>query len=144
MTNRIDAANDALADLLQRVFPSPQHVWFRNPDGQRAFDRAVFVVSMDDDEEPEIVNVLSGPVYDLKVTPVVTMASKGAREARPDVGPAIQRLADALAEDPSLGGVVEDARIVERAPAEMDREKWAGGGTDLSIRLLFAAPTAAG
>ena len=28
--------------------------------------------------------------------------------------------------------------------AQMDRARWLGGGVDLSIRLLFAAPSPAG
>lgn len=145
MANRVQAANNALAARLEAAFIDPKYKHFRNPDGQRAFDRADFVVSLMDDEEPETINVISGPIYDLKLTPLVTLASKqGSAERRDDAWSAVDIVRDALAADVTLGGFVEDARIEAVEPADMDRAKWAGGGVDLTIRLLFAAPSAAG
>lgn len=144
MTNRVAAANDALYELLEETF-GEDAVLFRNPDGQRAFDAAAMVVSMDDDEEPEVLRVLTGPVYDLKLTPVVTLACKALETTRrEDAWAAVETLRLALAEDHTLGGAVEDARIEMSEASQMDRARWLAGGVDLSIRLLFAAPSPAG
>lgn len=144
MTNRIAAANDALYDLLEETFADAATL-FRNPDGQRQFDAAEIVVSMDDDDEAEVLRVLTGPVYDLKLTPVVTLARKALEGVRrEDAWAAVDLIRDALAVDVTLGGVVEDARIEMSETAQMDRARWLGGGVDLSIRLLFAAPSPAG
>ena len=144
MTNRIAAANDALYDLLEETFADVATL-FRNPDGQREFGSAEIVVSMDDDDEAEVLRVLTGPFYDLKLTPVVTLARKALEGLRrEDAWAAMDLIRDALAADVTLGGVVEDARIEMSETAQLDRARWLGGGVDLSIRLLFAAPSPAG
>lgn len=145
VSNRVAAANDALWDLLEETFTEGETL-FRNPDGQRAFGDASLVVSMDDDEEPEVLRVMmGGPSYDLKLVPVVTLARKALEGARrEDAWTAVETLRVALAADPTLGGAVEDARIEMSEPSQLDRARWLAGGVDLSIRLLFAAPSPAG
>jgi hypothetical protein len=145
--NRVQQANDALADFLTALFAAadPASEFQRNPDGARKFGVGTFHVVLEDDEEPEVVRVLTGPIYDLKANAMVTLA----RRLPGDERRAVQRddvdaIRIGLEADPTLNGAVEDARISMSETAEMDRAKWMGGGLDLTIRLLFAAPSPAG
>lgn len=143
MANRVLEASNALDTLLRAALTGATHV--RNPSGQSHFAAGEFVASLMDDQEPEVLQVLTGPVYELKLVPVLTLVRKAGEAARRD-GPwaDVDTIRAALAVDPTLGGVVEDARIAGIEGAEMDRARWMGGGLDLSIRLLFAAPSPAG
>ena len=143
--NRVAAANNALFALVEATFPDPAVIVMRNPDGQRALPAANFLVSMQDDNEPEVLRVLSGPVYDLKAVALLTIARKALeKDRREHQWYGVEAMRAALAVDVTLGGVVEDARLEGVEGADMDRAKWLGGGLDLSIRLLFAAPSPAG
>lgn len=144
--NRIAEAHAALEAVLTAAFPSPAKL-YRNPEGMKHFETADVVVSMQDDEAAETVRVLSGPIYDLKAEPLITLARKVAEAERRDaVWEDVDTIRIALAADPTLGGVVEDARIAHGGvePAEMDRNRWMAGGLDVTVRLLFAAPSAGG
>lgn len=142
--NRIAAAHAALYALVQATFPAPAKT-FRNPTGMKHFDSGEMVASLDDDATPEVLRTMSGPVYDLKLVPTLTVVRKlSEAERREDSWDDVERLKAALAADVTLGGVVEDARIDTVESAEMDRAKWMGGGLDIGIRLLFAAPSSAG
>lgn len=144
--NRIAEAHAALETVLTAAFPAPARL-FRNPEGMKHFDAADIVVSMQDDESAETLRVLSGPVYDLKAEPLITLARKVAEAERRDaVWADVDTIRAALEADPTLGGKVEDARIAHGGiePAELDRNKWMAGGLDVTVRLLFAAPSAGG
>jgi|GEM_PF-1764834 len=147
MSNRIAAAHAALFTALKAAFEARGGKVFRNPEGMRHFDQGEMVLSMQDDESAETLRVMSGPVYDLKAEPLITLARKVAEPDRRDgVWGDVDLVRATLEADPTLGGEVEDARIAQGGvePAEMDRNKWMAGGLDVTIRLLFAAPSAAG
>ncbi len=143
MSNKILIAHDALEAFLSTLFPTVTVV--RNPTGMSHFGAGAFVVSLADDETPEVLRVLTGPVYDLKCVAIVTLARKASEaERRESQWNDVDVIRMALALDPTLNGAVEDARIDSSEAAELDRAKWMGGGLDLGIRLLFAAPSPAG
>lgn len=141
--NRILAAHDALDALLATLFPTALR--FRNPEGQAHLKADDTVVVLADDEAAETLNVMSGAVYDLKVTPTVTLARRATEGVRRgDIWADVDALRLALDADPTLGGVVEDARLDAAEPAGLERARWMAGGLDVSVRLLFAAPSPAG
>lgn len=145
MSNRIAAAHQALEDALRGPFEAAGTRVFRNPDGMRHFESGSAVLSINDDEAVETVRVLSGPIYDLMAEPLITLARKTDEASRREAAWVdADRVRDLLAADPTLGGVVEDARVTAVESAELDRSKWIAGGLDLTVRLLFAAPSAAG
>lgn len=125
------------------ALPDARHV--RNPTGQTHLQTGDWIVSLADDEAAETLRVLTGPVYDLKASPVVTLARKAAEaDRRAEAFADVETLRLALEADATLGGVVEDARLQAVESADLDRARWMAGGLDLTIRLLFAAPSPAG
>lgn len=144
--NRVAEANAALDTLLTATFPSGSgYTVVRNPKGAKAWPKEGAAVVWTDDQDPETVRTLTGGLYDLKLTPEVVIARRTApadREA--DQWADVETLKAALAADVTLGGAVEDARVMGVGPADLDEDQWIGGGLEVRIRLLFAAPSAAG
>lgn len=143
MTNRIKEAHDALATVVQAAFPDATH--HRNPKGDQDWLSNTFAVVLTDDKQPETDRVMSGAIYDLRALPRVLFARRlraGEREA--DEWADVETLKAALAADVTLGGAVEDARPETVEDAELDTSKWLGGGLEVTVRLLFNAPSAAG
>lgn len=144
--NRVKAANDALAALVESTFgPIAGAKFHRNPKGQKAWAADEFAVVVTDDKEPETLRALSGGVYDLRLEVDVLFARRGGEAARaPAEWDDLDRLKAALAADVTLGGAVEDARLAGVEEADLDTHTWAGGGLIARVRLLFAAPSPAG
>lgn len=143
--NRILQAHDALAALLEAAFAGSGAKAFRNPDGARSWSATDFAVVLDDDDAPEVQGVVCGGIYDLKASPMVTLARKAPEpDRRAGQWDDVSTLRLALAQDHSLGGVVEDARIEGVESAELERATYVGGGLLVTVRLLFAAPSPAG
>lgn len=148
MSNVVDAANGALWALIETLFADATLV--RNPDAHLAprakTDGLAVYVSMDDDESPEILAVLCGPFYDLKIAPMVTIAVVGKTKAERQVAAraAKETLAAALAADRYLGGAAVYADI-DSANSVDGSNPWMAGGLEVGVGLLLpAAATKAG
>lgn len=114
--NALQAAHAALAAVLERVFPEAPPV--RNPNGHqpprlKGSDLLAAYVALDDDEEPEVLAIMTGPVFDLKLAPRVTFAFVGRdKQARLDAAwLCVGALKAALAADRTLGGAVQYAEL---------------------------------
>lgn len=147
--NKVRAAHEALAALLERVFPEATRV--RNPGGTepkapRDADGLVIYVALEDDSAPEVLATLCGPVYDLKIEPMVTLAISGA--TRNERQAAAYRLLDTLSEalqaDPRMGGACDYAETLAAQPVEASDNSWLAGGLDVGIEILLTATTRAG
>lgn len=156
MSNRLASAHEALWTLMHALFTDvskPQHTAaervVRNPEGLvtkavKGAPATLYVV-MEDDDTPEVINVLLGPVFDLQVKPRIGFAFLGDEAARrPAQWACVDQLAAALAADRTLGGAVSYAELEPAERADADALPWLAGGMVAPVRLLFDAPTRAG
>lgn len=150
MGNRIQEANAALWTLVEATFGADQPI--RNP-ADRVQPKAntpgalVAFVSQDDDEAAEVFGTMAtGPIYDLKVCPLLTFAFNG--KTKTDRAAAawaqVEILKAALAANRRLGGAVSWADIEDGEPIEAAANHWLAGGLEVRVRLLFSAPTPIG
>lgn len=151
--NRIKQAHDALAALVQACFgdtlAEPGAAFHRNVEETIDWDSAgAAVVSQMDDKDPEVVATLCGPIYDLAARPTLVIARRnagGTTAGREDAEWAdVEALKASLAADVTLGGAVEDARIDGADTADLESARWMGGGLEITVRLMFNAPSKAG
>ncbi|KQV66636.1 hypothetical protein [Caulobacter sp. Root343] len=146
--NRLRAAHDALWALVGTLFAGD--TLHRNPSGLKApaakTDGLAGYVAQHDDNLPETVGVVCGPIYDLKATAEVTIAFSGKtkddRQAAAYVK--LEMLKTAIAADRQLGGAVDYADIAGAQPTDVPDSDWMAGGLYVQIGLLFGAPTPAG
>ena len=144
--NRVKQASDALAALIETAFAGTAGAKvFRNPKGRKAWQPTGLAVVLTDDDAPEVLRVMTGPAYDLRLEPELLLAQRGDHADRvASQWDAVETLKAALAADFTLGGAVEDARLDGSECADLDDDTWIGGGLSLRIRLLFNAPTPVG
>ncbi len=143
--NRAQQANDALASVLDALATARGGTFHRNLRGSQPWAGDAVFIQQEDDLEPEVLRVLSGPIYDLKLEVELLMARKGKPGDRMDDEWAdIEALKAALKVDPTLGGKVEDARISGGEAADLDKSKWLGGGRYVTVRLLTSADSPLG
>jgi hypothetical protein len=146
--NRVRAANDALWALVEATIPDA--VRHRNPSGHKQpaakTDGLAGYVAQQDDEQPEIVGVMCGPVYDLKAVTELTFAFSGkTKDARKLAAHAyLELLKAALEADRLLGGVVSYADIAGAQTVDVADSDWMAGGLYVQVGMLFDAPTPAG
>lgn len=148
MTNKVRAAHDALEALLDTAFADAAR--HRNPSGDKPpaakSNGLAAYVALQDDTSPEVTGVMTGPIYELQAAAMVVLAlsgkSKNERQAEAYV--LLGVLTQALAADPTLGGAVEYADIGAAQPADVADSHWMAGGLEVTVNLLFHAPTAAG
>lgn len=150
MTNKIKAAHDALENVvrtaLSDLLSMPGAALHRNASARVDWSVAgAPLITMDDDKSPEVTAVMCGPIYDLTARPVIVVARPKASAAREaDEWADVEAIKARLALDVTLGGVVEDARLDEADTADLADETWMGGGIEITVRLMFNAPSKAG
>lgn len=147
--NALQTAHTALAALLASLFPDAEPV--RNPNGHqpprlKGGNALAAYVAMDDDEDPETLAIMTGPVFDLKIAPRVTIAFVGLdRQARLTAAwTAVDTLKNALAADRSLGGAVQYAELQPASQTAGGVNDWLAGGLEIPVTLLVTATSAAG
>lgn len=147
MANKVLTAHEALGALLTVAFDVPVE---KNPDRHVApankVDGRAAYVALEDDELPDVLAVMTGPIYDLKVVPLVTLAfSGGSKEERKVLAyAALDTLRLALEADRSLGGTVDYADIASANAVDAAGSTWMAGGLEVGVGLLLSAPTPAG
>lgn len=148
-TNKVRLAHDAVWDLLERSFPGATRQ--RNTGGKdqpapRGQDGMAQYVALEDDSDPEVLATLCGPIYDLRIEPVVTLAFSGKvkDERSAAAWEAVETLKSAILADFTLGGAVSYAEIVAPRPVEASDTSWLAGGLDVGIEILLTAPTRGG
>lgn len=150
--NRIRAAHDALEVLLKATFPDVDCQ--RNPSGHKPPAAKVgglaSYLALQDDNQPEVVGVLTGPIYDLQATAKLIVAFSGkTKDARNVAAYAQVELLKAALDprqggDPTLGEVVDYCDVGLVADMDVADSDWMAGGLEVEIGLLFSAPTRAG
>lgn len=151
--NKILAANAALWNLVNTLFTA--HSPVRNPGGFNKPKTAgpadyVGYVAMIDDKDAEVLGALmngAGSVFDLVVAPAVVFTSTAqTKEVREGLAwPMVSDLADAIAQDRTLGGAVSFAELETPEGVEATGPAdWMAGGLQVRVRILFDAPTKAG
>lgn len=150
MTNAIKAAHDALENAvrmaLSDLLSMPGAGFHRNASARVDWSVAnAPLIAMDDDKSPEVTAVMCGPIYDLTARPVIVVARPVASADREtDEWADVEAIKARLALDVTLGGVVEDARLDEADNADLADDTWMGGGIEITVRLMFNAPSKAG
>lgn len=155
MTNRIAAANDALWAAVQRSklagdAPVRDPGGHNEPKAAQRHNGLAAYTCFASDRKAEILDVLMGgedPVYDLRVTPRLTFAYSGAvKERRLEAATeALETLKALLKADRTLGGAVDYAGIAEAEECDAEGAlSWMAGGLEVTVELLFGAPTPAG
>jgi hypothetical protein len=147
--NTVRTAHNALAALLERVFPEATLV--RNPGGKeppapRGVEGVAVYIALEDDSAPEVLNTMCGPIYDLRLEPMVTIAlSGGTRDERQAQAYALlDTLSAAIRADISLGAGCDYAETMTAQPVEASDSSWMAGGLDVGVEILLTAPTRAG
>jgi hypothetical protein len=147
MGNRISEANDALWAALETGFGDAYAV-VRNPKSEKAPAAprpvACYVVQQDG-KTPEILRVLCGPIYDLKLETRISFALIGKEADRRDArDQAVGELVTILSADPTLGGLVDYAQVDPPEPGDPDQLGWLADALTVPVKILLTAPTPAG
>jgi hypothetical protein len=148
MANKVRDAHQRLWALVEATFPDASR--HRNPAGPRAptakAGGLAQYVSLTDDNMPDIVGVMCGPVYDLKATPELTFAFSGkTKDERQEAAYAqVELLKAAIAADRQLSGAVSYCDIAGVQPTDVADSDWMAGGLYVQVGLLLDAPTPAG
>ena len=149
MSNNLELANDGLWAVVEATYPDPisRH---RNPAGHakpaiKDAGIAAYVAQVDD-EDPEVLRVMCGPIYDLRASTTITFAFSGKTKAERQQMARASRdlLVAALEADHTLGGACEYADIDGSSAIEAADTDWMAGGLDVRVGLLFTAATKAG
>lgn len=146
--NRLRAAHDALAALLAATFAGVEPL--RNPSGHKPpapkSNGLATYLAIQDDNQPEVLAVLTGPIYDLMASPRLTIAFSGkTKDDRSQAAWAVvEQLKAAVAADRSLSGAVDFCEVALPEDLPVADSDWMAGGLEVAIELLFTAPTRAG
>lgn len=149
MANKLRAAQNALWALISTTFKDIA-LTERNPSGYRTpaakTDGLATYVAQEDDDAPETLRTMCGPIYDLRAAPTITLALSGKSKDEREVAAfaLLDRLQAALESDRVLGGAVEYADIASAQPCDVPKDHWMAGGLHIEVGLLFDAKTPAG
>lgn len=139
--NRLLAACDALWALVEATFTGATPI--RNPDGHKQpspkVDGMAAYVAQQDDDQPEVVGVMCGPIYDLKAVVEVTLAFSGKTKQDREVAATayLELLKTALEGDRQLGGAVSYADIAAAPKIDVADSPWMAGGRYVQVGLLI-------
>lgn len=148
--NKIRAVHDKFWALVLATFPEDAAQSHRNPSGHKQpapkVDGLVGYLAMQDDNQPEVLGVLTGPIYDLQATPRLTLAFSGkTKDVRSDAAWAkVEALKAAVKADPTLGDTVDYCEVALPEDLPVSDSDWMAGGLEVGIELLFTAPSRAG
>jgi len=148
MANKLRAANNGLWALVQAAFSDA--ALERNPAGYRTpaakANGLATYVAQEDDDAPEVLRTMCGPIYDLRAATFLTFALSGKNKDEREVAAfaLLDRLQTALKADRQLGGAVEYADIAGSQPCDVPKDHWMAGGLVVEVGLLFDAETPAG
>lgn len=148
-SSQLELANDALWAVVETTFAevSARH---RNPSGHTKpaikESGVAAYIAQTDDEDPEVLRVMCGPIYDLRAITTITFAFSGkTKDERQQMARAFRtRLVAALEADHTLGGACEYADIDGSSSIDAGDTDWMAGGLDVRVGLLFTAATRAG